>query len=59
MILISEKLKSIMTGQIDNLDDCFVDLWCSDGFNNGECSYNCYGNWCRSYTLSSRKEIFF
>ena len=45
-----------MTGQIDNLDDNFVDLWCSDGCNNGECSCNYYGNWFRGYTLSSRED---
>ena len=45
-----------MIGQIDNLDDCFVDLWCSGRCNNGECICNYYGNWFRNYMLSSRKE---
>ena len=45
-----------MIGQIDNLDDCFVDLWCSDRCNNGDCSCNFYVNWFCGYTFSSRKE---
>ena len=45
---------SRVTKQIDNLDDCFVNLWYSEGCNNRECSCNC--NWFRSYTFSSRKE---